>query len=40
MEKIFNEALIKKLEADTRRNFLKQSFLSLGGLALESLFGM
>lgn len=37
MEKIFNEALIKKLEADTRRNFLKQSFLSLGGLALGSL---
>lgn len=37
MEKIYNEALLKKLEADTRRNFLKQSFLSLGGLALGSL---
>ena len=37
MEKIFNEAILKKLEADTRRNFLKQSFLSLGGLALGSL---
>ncbi len=37
MEKIFNEAILKKLEAETRRNFLKQSFLSLGGLALGSL---
>jgi len=37
MEKIFNEAYLRKLEADTRRNFLKQSFLSLGSLALGSL---
>ncbi len=37
MEKIYNEAILKKLEAETRRNFLKQGFLSLGGLALGSL---
>jgi Protein of unknown function (DUF1501) len=38
-EKLVNEALFAKLKAETRRNFLKESFMGLGGLALGSLIG-
>ena len=31
---IFQEALEEKLQQQTRRNFLKESFMGLGGLAL------
>ncbi|WP_367915312.1 DUF1501 domain-containing protein [Leadbetterella sp. DM7] len=37
MEKILKEAFWRNLERDTRRNFLKGSFMGLGGLALGSL---
>ncbi|CAN1545900.1 Protein of unknown function DUF1501 [Spirosomataceae bacterium] len=39
MEKILKEALIRQLEKETRRNFLKGSFMGLGGLALGSMMG-
>ena len=39
MEKILREALNKHLERETRRNFLKGSFMGLGGLALGSMLG-
>ncbi len=39
MEKILQEALIKQLEKETRRNFLKGSFMGLGGMALGSIVG-
>ena len=39
MDKIFKEALIRELEKETRRNFLKGSFMGLGGLALGSMMG-
>jgi hypothetical protein len=39
MEKILKEAFLKQLEKETRRNFLKGSFMGLGGLALGSLLG-
>lgn len=38
MEKILKEAYWRNLEMETRRNFLKGSFMGLGGLALGSLF--
>ena len=38
MEKILQEAYLRSLERETRRNFLKGSFMGLGGLALGSLF--
>lgn len=38
MEKILQEAYRRSLEMETRRNFLKGSFMGLGGLALGSLF--
>ncbi len=37
MEKFINEAYLKTLEKDTRRTFLKETFMGLGGLALGSL---
>jgi hypothetical protein len=37
MENIVNEALFSRLKADTRRNFLKESFMGMGGLALGSI---
>ncbi len=39
MDKILQEALIRQLEKETRRNFLKGSFMGLGGLALGSMMG-
>jgi Protein of unknown function (DUF1501) len=39
MEKILQEALKRQLEKETRRNFLKGSFMGLGGLALGSMLG-
>lgn len=39
MDKLIQEAYFKKLQAETRRNFIKQSFLGLGGLALGSMMG-
>jgi hypothetical protein len=38
MEKILNELKFAQLQRDTRRNFIKESFLGLGGLALGSMF--
>jgi Protein of unknown function (DUF1501) len=37
MNKIIQEAYFKHLETETRRNFLKESFLGLGGLAMGSM---
>ena len=36
-EKIVKEALMSQVQRETRRNFLKESFLGLGGLALGSM---
>lgn len=36
---IFTEALEAKFQEQTRRNFLKESFMGLGGLALGGLLG-
>ncbi len=36
MNKLLQEAYLKQIESDTRRNFLKESFLGLGGMALGS----
>ena len=37
IDRIAQEAIRQKLEQQTRRNFLKESFLGLGGLAMGSL---
>jgi hypothetical protein len=37
MNKIIQEAYYKHLESETRRNFLKESFLGLGGLAIGNM---
>ena len=39
MENIIKEAYKRHLETETRRNFLKGSFMGLGGLALGSILG-
>ena len=39
MERIIKEAYKRHLETETRRNFLKGSFMGLGGLALGSMLG-
>lgn len=39
MDKILQEALFRQVEKETRRNFLKGSFMGLGGLALGSMLG-
>ena len=39
MEKLIQEALLAQIRKDTRRNFLKGSFLGLGGMALGSMLG-
>ena len=37
IDRIAQEAIRQKLEQQTRRNFLKESFMGLGGLAMSSL---
>jgi hypothetical protein len=39
MEKLIQEALLAQIRKETRRNFLKGSFLGLGGMALGSMLG-
>jgi hypothetical protein len=38
MKNLLQEAYFKQLQQDTRRNFIKESFLGLGGLALGTMF--
>jgi hypothetical protein len=37
MDKLLKEAFLSNLQKDTRRNFLKESFLGLGGMALTTM---